>query len=227
MMMLAAVPVFRQGMLREMGARAAETIRRGVGQAQQVFAGAEAAQAELSLPERTLFALQLGVFDSPERAAEQAKRLQAGGAACIIWQGEKLRVVSDASFIRENLDAGAAKGYDIYVYQETIPPVTLRLSADVKALEGVKNLLTLPDSILIRLTQERQEPLDALVAQVRREAENAISAHPENTLYTQLAQSLINWCDLMEESMQEGGAYSYARATMGALCRELRRALSA
>ena len=210
-----------------MGARALETVRRGVGYAQQAFAGSEAAQAQLSLPERTLFALQLGVFDSEQRAMEQAKRLQAGGAACIIWRGEKLRLVSDASFLHEKLDAGAAKEYDTYVYQEIIPSVTLRLSADAKALADVKNLLTLPDGILIRLTQEQEEPLDTLVDQVRRTAEEAAFAHPENTLYTQLAQSLINWCGLMEEHIQERDAYTYARATMGALCRELRRALSA
>ena len=41
---------------------------------------------------------------------------------------------------------------------------------------------------------------------------------------TQLAQSLVNWCALIEKT--PNGDKPYARATMALLCRELRRALA-
>ena len=65
--------------------------------------------------------------------------------------------------------------------------------------------------------------LSDILADVQTRARRAVSAHPENTLYTQLAQSLVNWCALMEETPT--GTRPYARATMALLCRELRRAL--
>ena len=51
------------------------------------------------------------------------------------------------------------------------------------------------------------------------------SAHPESALYTQLAQSLVNWCTLMEQTRQEtdeAAARRYAAVTICTLCRELR-----
>ena len=59
---------------------------------------------------------------------------------------------------------------------------------------------------------------------LRAQAQRGVSAHPENTLYTQLAQSLVNWCALIEKT--PNGDKPYARATMALLCRELRRALA-
>ena len=56
----------------------------------------------------------------------------------------------------------------------------------------------------------------------------AAGSHPDHALYTQLAQSLANWCALMEKTMQETderSARSYAAVTMCTLCRELRLAL--
>jgi len=51
------------------------------------------AEAEMTLPKREVYALQLGVFDSGERAAEEAARLQHTGVPCIVWQREKMRIV--------------------------------------------------------------------------------------------------------------------------------------
>lgn len=59
-------------------------------------------------------------------------------------------------------------------------------------------LLHLPDETLSRL--EEDETLSDILADVQTRARRAVSAHPENTLYTQLAQSLVNWCALMEET---------------------------
>ena len=83
-------------------------------------------------------------------------------------------------------------------------------------------LLHLPDEALSRL--ESGEALADVLADVRVQAQRGVSAHPENTLYTQLAQSLVNWCALIEKTPD--GDKPYARATMALLCRELRRALA-
>ena len=65
--------------------------------------------------------------------------------------------------------------------------------------------------------------------ETRETAERALRAHPQNTIYTQLAQSLLNWCALMEQTMQaqtQAAAAAYARVTMYMLCRELRLTLN-
>ncbi|MCI7735954.1 MAG: hypothetical protein MSL26_02235, partial [Clostridiales bacterium] len=48
----------------------------------QTFAGSTPEEAELTLPEIKIWALQLGVFDSGERAAQEQKRLLAQGIPC-------------------------------------------------------------------------------------------------------------------------------------------------
>lgn len=61
---------------------------------------------------------------------------------------------------------------------------------------------------------EEDETLSDILADVQTRARRAVSAHPENTLYTQLAQSLVNWCALMEETPT--GTRPYARGDDGA-----------
>ena len=63
----------------------------------------------------------------------------------------------------------------------------------------------------------------------RETAARALTAHPQSAVYTQLAQSLVNWCALMEQTMQaqtQTAAAAYARVTMYMLCRELRLTLN-
>ena len=187
------------------------------------------AQSQLTLPEMKVYALQMGVFDSGERASDQAKVLEAAGVRCMIWQREKMRLIACASASREGLDSHSAKGYDAYVYQETLPSVTLRLSAGRKALEAAENLLMLPDSLFAALDEGR-EPLSAVISRARNEAAQAQKAHPENLLYTELAQSLSLWCSLIDGISDQGNeadARAYALTTMCALCRELRETLIA
>ena len=72
------------------------------------------------------------------------------------------------------------------------------------------------------------ESLPELLQKTREQAQTAKAEHPNHLLYTQLAQSLLNWCDLLEGVMQDQGesiARNYARATMCVLCFELRKAL--
>lgn len=186
-----------------------------------------AQQAELTLPEREIYALQLAVFDSGERAASEAKRLQAKGVRCIVWQREKMRIVSSVALSREALDMETAKGEEAYVIRDTMEAVPLRLSCGAAEMAQVQTLLETPDSVLIRLLTG-EEPLSDILTDVASVVSQAAGSHPDNALYTQLAQSLANWCALMERTMKETderSARSYAEVTMCTLCRELRLAL--
>ena len=186
-----------------------------------------AQQAELTLPERELYALQLAVFDSGERAASEAKRLQEKGIRCIVWQRERMRIVSSVAFSREALDRDTAKGEEAYVIRERLEAVPLRLSCGAAELEKVQALLTTPDSVLVRLL-EGDDTMESILKDTAEIAGQAAGSHPENVLYVQLAQSLSNWCALMDRTMNEAdarSARSYAAVTMCTLCRELRLAL--
>lgn len=195
----------------------------------QAFASSgETAQAELTLPRREVYALQVGVFDSGESAAQEQSRLARKGVLCIIWQRERMRLVCCAATAREGLDTRSAKGEEAYVIAEEWPQVQLRLTAGQEDVDEALALLMLPDGLFERL-QSGGELLDTLIAETREKAKRALAAHPENTLYSELAQSLSNWCDLMEETAKTQDmdtVRAYAQVTMCTLCRELRAALS-
>jgi len=188
-----------------------------------------AAQTQITLSERTVYALQLGAYDSGERAQNELVRLSGEGTLCVIWQREQMRLVCDAAGSKGKLASDAARGNDAWVIQDELPEVVLRVSADAQSMDAVRRLLTLPDALFERLCAE-PEALGMIIAQAREEALLAQHAHPDNALYTQLAQSLVNWCSLMDsarESYGEAAATSYARVTMCTLCYELRQALKA
>lgn len=195
----------------------------------QAFASSgETAQAELTLPRREVYALQVGVFDSGESAVQEQSRLAREGVLCIIWQREQMRLVCCAATTREGLDVQIAKGADAYVIAEEWPQVQLRLTAGQEDVDEALALLMLPDGLFERL-QSGGELLDTLITETREKAKRALAAHPENTLYSELAQSLSNWCDLMEETAKtqdQDTVRAYAQVTMCTLCRELRAALS-
>ena len=102
-----------------------------------------------------------------------------------------------------------------------------------EAWEQVKETFSHPGRLfakvlLIALLGDGQT-LEELVSGAELQAGRALNAHPENELYTQLAQSLVNWCALMDRTVQGRDAETariYAQTTMCTLCRELRRALS-
>ena len=184
-------------------------------------------EAQVTLPLQRVYALQLGVFDSGERAQGELQRLSEGGVPCVIWQREQMRIVCDAALSREELEVAAAQGREACVAEETLAEVVLRVEAQSGALAGVRALLLLPDSLLVALGGE--EPLADLLEHTQAQAASALSAHPEHALYTQLAQSLCNWCALIEGTLDTQGeavARSYARATICTLCYELRRVLT-
>ena len=185
-------------------------------------------EAQVTLPERRVYALQLGVFDSGERAQTELQRLTDDGVPCVIWQREQMRIVCDAACAREALDVASPQGREAYVIGEALPEVVLRVEAQSGALGDVRTLLLLPDELLSALSGE--EVLTGLLERTRSQAVAALHAHPEHELYTQLAQSLCNWCALIEgtlETQGEAAARSYARVTVCTLCYELRRTLIA
>ena len=197
---LAVLALTSAAMAPELRAYLNAKIRRGV----QAFADLRAQEIEVTLPERRIYALQLGVFDNGESAESERKRLAA-----------------DAATSRETL-LGETAGQTSFVTEETLTRVDMRLSAGRSDGNDAARLLHLPDEALSRL--ESGEALADVLADVRAQAQRGVSAHPENTLYTQLAQSLVNWCALVEKT--PNGDKPYARATMALLCRELRRALA-
>lgn len=208
--------------------RIAGAAREGL-QAAQAFAGLREEQVELTLPAMEVYALQLGVYDSGESAESERQRLYAEGIPCMIWQREKMRLICAVSLSRETLDAQAPDGQEAYVITDSMEEVTLRLSAGENEVEEALALLRMPDDMFALLLQSEQEaPLADVVKRVREAARKAGGAHPENMLYTQLAQSMTNWCALMESTARQVDADTarrYAAVTMCTLCRELRMAL--
>ncbi|MBQ2990395.1 MAG: hypothetical protein IJD60_03790 [Clostridia bacterium] len=197
--------------------------------AEQVFADETAGQMELTLPQREICALQLGVFDDGQRAQDEAERLQREGVRCIVWQKERMRIISGVALSKDALDFAAAHGHEAYVYRETMPSVTLRLTAAADALDQVRAVLTAPDSTLMLLLEEEALPLEEIVLRTRAMSQDAMDAHPENELFTSLARSLLSWCDLMDAMKSDNaqGLRGYAALTMSTVCRELRIALMA
>lgn len=187
----------------------------------------QSAEAEMTLPKREIYALQLGVFDSGERAAGEAERLQKAGVPCIVWQREKMRIVCSVALSKEKIDTSCAKGNEAYAIKDTLPKVTLRIQAEAGRIEQVRRLLYMPDEILMHLLTGEMT-LEQIVAQAKSLAGEERNAHPEHALYSELAQSLGNWCALMEKTMAENdekAARNYAAITICTLCRELRLAL--
>lgn len=189
----------------------------------------EEAQAEVTLPAMKVYALQLGAYDNGEHAQLELERLLAQGVPCMIWQREQMRLICDAAQSRDVLSTEAAQGHDAWTVEEEAPEVLLRIGADASQVDAVRELLLLPDELFAAL-KDGGEALDALTQRTRELAVQAQQAHPENLLYMQLAQSLLNWCTLMDQSEAaygETAARAYARATMCTLCCELRQTLIA
>lgn len=211
----------------QLRARIADAVRRASGTVQTIAAGK--AQVQIVLEEKKVYALQLGAYDNGEHAQREQNRLIGDGILPVIWQREQMRLVCDASESKRTLSSDAAKGNDVWTIQDTLPEVALRISADAQTLSAARALLTLPDRVFEQLCTE-PEKIEENLAFIREEANRAQGAHPENALYTQLAQSIVNWCNMMDSTRETHGdqaAASYGRVTMYTLCYELRRELLA
>ena len=198
-----------------------QVIDRGV-RAAQTFAVMREGETVVTLEPIALYALQLGVYDNGERAQSERERLSQMGIPCAIWQESEMRLIAAVSASRETMDMSAAKGQESFIVAKTLEKVELKLSAEENSLSAAAKLMRLPDETLIRLMDGR-DALSDILADVREKAERAVRKHPENELYTHLAQSLLNWCALIERT--SGNAHAYAGATMALLCTELRRTL--
>ena len=144
------------------------------------------------------------------------------GIPCAIWQENVMRLIAAVSDARESINPDAAKGQESFIIAKTLEKVEIKLSAEENSISAAAELMRLPDETLIRLMKGR-DTLPDILAKVREKAESAVGEHPENELYTQLAQSLLNWCALIERT--DDNPYAYAGATMALLCMELRRTL--
>lgn len=206
----------------------ADLILRGTKAIQTAAVGRDV-QTEITLEEMNVYALQLGAYDNGEHAQSEMSRLQNENVLCVVWQREQMRLVCDAAKTKNALSAGTAKGQDAWVIADSCPEVVLRVSTDAAGMEDVRMLLTLPD-VLFSALCAGEESVSGITARTKPVAQSARIAYPDNTLYTQLAQSLINWCTLMDNAVQtfgEATAMPYARVTMCTLCYELRQALIA
>ena len=190
--------------------------------AAQAFAVMREGETVVTLEPIALYALQLGVYDNGERAQSERERLSQLGIPCAIWQESEMRLIAAVSASRETMDMSAAKGQESFIVAKTLEKVELKLSAEENSLSAAAELMRLPDETLIRLMDGR-DALSDILADVREKAERAVGEHPENELYTQLAQSMLNWCALIERTSDN--SYAYAGATMALLCTELRRTL--
>lgn len=199
------------------------------GAAKEIQTFSQAAQLELTLSEYPICALQLAVFDSGERAASELKRLQGQGVRCVIWQKERMRIVADTAFERDQLNFSAAKGHEAYVISDTLEAVSLRLSADAVSVELAKRLLEAPDTLL-HMIVHKSKTMEEIAAEAQAIGDGALACNQENALYTQLAQNLLGWSTLITKTLEEtdeAEARSYGAVTMCLLCKELRQALSA
>jgi len=206
-----------------------EALGQLIGRAVQTAAFSQSAQAEVQLESMNVYALQLGAYDSGERAKSEMNRLQGEGILSVLWQREQMRLICDVQRSKPALAADVAQGLDAWVISDTLDAVTLRVTTDTAGVGDVRRLLMTPDTVFAALC-DGTEPLSAIVESVSPLARSAADAYPDNALYTQLAQSLVNWCTLMESVRGVHGdeaAAAYARATMCTLCYELRQALRA
>lgn len=189
------------------------------------FAGLNKETAEMTLPSMEVYALQLGVFDSGELAQSEQRKMMEKNIPCMIWQREKMRLICAASTAEEKLPIEAAGGQESCVIQETLPEVSLELSAGERDVQRAVDFLRLPDDVFLKLANGSDE-LQTIIEFVRHEASREKLLHPDNELYVQLAQSLLNWCVLMEQmSSRPVNIRPYAAVTMCTLCRELRQTL--
>ena len=198
-----------------------QVIGRGI-HAVQAFTALREGETVIVLEPITLYALQLGVYDNGERAQSEWQRLNQMGIPCAIWQENVMRLIAAVSDARESINLDAAKGQESFIIAKTLEKVEIKLSAEENIISAAAELMLLPVETLIRLMKGR-DTLPDILAKVREKAESAVGEHPENELYTQLAQSLLNWCALIERT--DDNPYAYAGATMALLCMELRRTL--
>ena len=136
-----------------------------------------------------------------------------------------MRIVCSVAKSRDALDMQAAQGREAYVITDTMPKVSLRMSCAAGELEETAAFIRLADVLFDELIGGGERTLDQITMDTREKAKRAMDAHPEHLLYSQLAQSLLNWCDLTDAAAGSARAKNYASVMMYTICREWRMAL--
>jgi len=189
----------------------------------RTFSSVQEVFTDVVLEKMEVYALQLGVFDSAERARSEQQRLSAAGVPCIVWQRDKLRIICAVASEKGALDPSCAAGNEAYIVRDTLSEVRLRVNRALGSSE--EQMIRMPDALLGELLRSDGQQLDVLIASARASAQKAITEHPENPLYTHLAQSLLDWCSLMDMQPKNAQRRNYAAVTMCTLCREWRTEL--
>ena len=202
--------------------RIGELSRMGIA-AVYTYSGEDAAEMVVELDEIAVYALQLGVFDSEERALAEQDRLSAQGVRCAAWHRDKFRLICSVAPERELLDLEAARGNEAYIIRDTLKPIALCLTCEKDAIEDAAALVRLPDQTLKALMNG--EAAEALAVNVRWQADKAIKAHPGNELYVGLANALLAWCDVVQTDASDSSSECFAAVAMCTICREWRKAL--
>ena len=206
--------------------RIGEWMREGA-RAAATFAGQNTATIDVTLGEMEMVALQLGVFDSEERAKSEQMRLREAGIPCVIWQRDKLRLICGAASTKEALDQSLAGGNEAYIVRDTLQAVSLRIRCAADQTQEAAAFLSLPDETLKMLLAPELIKMETMLWDVQKKAEHALEAFPENALCMQLAQQLLDWCQLIRTEKDENSARCLAAISMCTICREWRNVLLA
>lgn len=178
---------------------------------------------EITLPERTWYAIQTGVFSARETADEKAGAYQDRGAPGIVVQdGEKWRVFiacydssEDASAVRQRL--GDQQRVETYLYTWTCPELRLRLTGKAGQLDVVEAGMT-----LLMQTAEQLRDTATLVDAgqlTTQEALNAVSdLDGQISLWRETAQSRFGrqQPDLVAQLMAVCDSWTSRRTTINA-----------
>lgn len=131
---------------------------------------------ELTLPERTYYAIQLGAFENEQGAQEMAEGFRQRGAAGYVMFDLRYRVLAalypdrmDAQLVRTQLNE--THGLGAYVYPVTLKGVTLRmtgaagqLDALEAACDGMLRLLDDLQALSVRLDRQTLSAEEAVAA---------------------------------------------------------------
>ena len=101
---------------------------------------------EWTLPGATWYALQFGAFESEEAARQVAESYYGRGAAGFLWHDTRYRVL--AALYRDKIDAQIVRDrlherndLDSYLFEITLPALTLRLTGLVGQLDALQAAL--------------------------------------------------------------------------------------
>ncbi len=122
---------------------------------------------EITLPFRTWYALQMGVFEKEDAAKELAQSYRQRGAAGYIWADSRYRTLGALYTTQEDVQRVRSQlrdshGIDSYVYEITLPALELRMKGMKGQLDILEAAFLHADDLVSRLQElsvlmDRQE----------------------------------------------------------------------